>query len=408
MRIAFFADAFPDLAVTFIINQVVGMLERGHEVVVFAQRPGQSREEHPQAREWNLRSRTRYIGPSARGSATAPGVLSAFFRHPLRSGVLLRSLPPWTTGVESRTLRYFAATEAFLEGEEFDVVHCHFGPNGNIAVRLRDHGLLSAPIVTTFHGYDMRRGVMTLGNCFARLREAGDAFLSISGYNRALLEEWGFPAERIHDHPVGVDPDRFVYRGPRSSANGAVRILSVANLVPVKGHEHLLDALAMLRETDPSFDFALRVVGDGPTRPNLEAQIERLGLGAVVQLLGARDQAGVLAELQAADVFVLSSLAEATPVALMEAQCVGLPVVATRVGAVHEVVVDGSSGLLVPPGDAEQMALALREVCGNRSRWQPMGRAGRDHVVSHYDIHRLLDELEHLYAAVQTGVKRLS
>ncbi len=403
MRIAFFADAFPDLSVTFIISQVVGMLERGHDVVVFAQSPGRSAPEHPDVQRWELRSRTHYIGLPARKTRRLCRIAEALLRHPHRTAVLLRSLFPRGPRSIADSLRQFAATEAFLGGRAFDVIHCHFGPNGNLAVRLREQGLVRGPIVTTFHGYDMRNGEASNGDCYSQLREGGDAFLSISGYNRALLESWGFAADRIHHHPMGVDPDRFAFRPPRPEPTGSVRLLTVANLVEVKGHRHLFEALAMLHKDSPALDLELSLVGEGPERSRLEGLLPDLGLAESVHFLGGRDQEGVRAELLQSDVFVLPSLAEATPVALMEAQCVGLPVIATRVGAVHEVVAEGASGLLVTPGDPTALAAAIREMCSQRDSWESMGRAGRAHVQEHYDIHQLLDRLETIYESVATG-----
>ena len=400
MKIAFFVDAFPDLAVTFIINQIAGLLERGHEVVVFAQRPGLSQQEHPLVRRWGMAQRTHYIGGPSSRLRRLGSVASAFAACPTRATTLTRALPPFSKGREGTSLRTFSAAVAFIDGLDFDVIHCHFGPNGNVATRIRELGLLKGPIVTTFHGYDMRMGAVSNGECYAPLRRAGEAFLAISGQNRRTLLQWGFDRNRIFDHPVGVDPELFPYRGERGDQDETVRVLCVANLVPVKGHLYLLRALASLRESNPELQLDVRLVGEGPERTSLQRAISQLGLSNVVSLLGALDQTAVRTELQVADFFVLPSLAEATPVALMEAQCVGLPVIATRVGAIDEVVAAPESGILVEPGDPAALANAMATLISKRNRWEAMGRSGHAHVCAHYDIHELLNRLENIYRRV--------
>jgi glycosyltransferase involved in cell wall biosynthesis len=125
-----------------------------------------------------------------------------------------------------------------------------------------------------------------------------------------------------------------------------------------------------------------------------------LGLDVLVSFAGGLPRDEVRRELAEADLFVLPSVAEATPVALMEAQACGLPVIATRVGAVEEVVEDGRSGWIVPAGDDLALAGALAAALERRDLWTEMGRAGRDHVLESYHLPRLLDQLEEIYRSV--------
>ena len=400
MKIAFFVDAFPDLSVTFIINQIVGLLARGHHVDVYAQAPGRWTAEHPDVKDWDLAGRTTYVGPDPSTWGRVAHLGRELLRHPLRAPRYLRTLPPFRRDPEARAFRHFSAAAALGSSRRYDVVHCHFGPNGNTAVALDEIGLLEGPVVTTFHGYDMRRGVESEGRCYEPLRRGGALYLSISRYNMDLLRRWGFDPDRIREHRVGIDPEQFPYRGPRMRDDGSIRLLSVANLVPVKGHQHSLEALASLRSDRPDLELRLRIVGDGRERLHLEETIRRLGLEDHVTLVGALDRLGVIRELQAADLFVLPSLAEATPVALMEAQSIGLPVIATRVGAVDEVVAEDVSGRIVEPGDSGALASAIESLATEPGCWESMGRAGREHVLRNFDIEVLVSRLEDFYREV--------
>lgn len=400
MRIAFLVSRFPALSETFILNQITGLLERGHDVQIFAMRPGEAAPHHPDVDRYRLLERTHY--PPAMPANTLRRLGRAgrlLLRHSGRArSILLRSLNLFRLGRTAASLKLFYAAIPWLELDApCEVVHCHFGPNGNLAVLLRDIGALQARILTTFHGADIRLGLREGPRVYAPLRRGGDCILSISAYNRRHLEEFGFDPAKIRHHPVGISLQRFPLRtkppaGP-ADRRRPVRILTVARLVEDKGIEYGLRALAALLRRQPGLEVEYRLVGDGPLRGALEALVRELGLEGRVCFAGARNQDEVAGELCAADLFLLPSVAEALPVVLMEAGAVGLPVVCTDVGSVRELVAEGTSGFVVPPRDVEQMASALARLLQDPAAWPAFGRAGRAQIERHYDIEKLNDRL---------------
>jgi colanic acid/amylovoran biosynthesis glycosyltransferase len=181
------------------------------------------------------------------------------------------------------------------------------------------------------------------------------------------------------------------------SLGARVRILSVARLVEEKGLEFGIRAVRWRLDERPETLLRYEIIGAGPLRKRLEHLIAELGLGEYVHLLGAKSQDEVIQALTASDILLAPSLAEALPVSLMEAHAVGLPVLATRVGSVHQIVLDGISGFLVPPGDPAAMALYLGQLIDHPAERAEMGRRGRAHVENHYDIDRLNDRLVDIY-----------
>jgi glycosyltransferase involved in cell wall biosynthesis len=160
-----------------------------------------------------------------------------------------------------------------------------------------------------------------------------------------------------------------------------------------KGYSYLLDAAVMLKENMPSVSFLL--VGDGALKSLMEEKAHSLGLSDSVIFTGIRrDVPEILALL---DVFVLPSLWEGLPIALLEAMAAGLPVVATRVGGVPEVVVDGVTGLLVPPRDPEAFSKAILKLLQDPDLRQKMGQAGRERVMEHFSAERMVQDTEALY-----------
>jgi glycosyltransferase involved in cell wall biosynthesis len=175
----------------------------------------------------------------------------------------------------------------------------------------------------------------------------------------------------------GVDPGSF---RPGVAHSRRPRLVTVGRLQAPKDAVTLVRALAALRGRP----FEAVLVGDGPDRPAVEEEVRRLGLEPAVELLGERDDVPEL--LGTADVFVLSSHSEGLPLSILEAMAAGLPVVASNVGGVSEVVVDGDTGLLVPPGDAQSLAAAIERLLEDPPLCRRLGEAGRIRVAEHFDL----------------------
>ncbi len=211
---------------------------------------------------------------------------------------------------------------------------------------------------------------------------------SDSGARRLSRE--GIARERIAVVRNGLDLSGFSLR---SSPPRRHRIVSVARLRPEKAHEVLIDAVARVRPSWPQV--SLRVIGDGPREQALREAAGQLGVLDRVEFAGHSDD--VAGELRRADVFVLPSRIEASPNAILEAMAVGLPVIACAVGGIPEAIVDGKTGLLVPPDDAGAMAGAIDRIFRNPAEAEQIGLAARRHVEAHYSFARMVAAFENIY-----------
>ena len=195
----------------------------------------------------------------------------------------------------------------------------------------------------------------------------------------------------------GVDPA--LYQRDKTRAPGK-HLLFVGRLAAVKGVPVLFQAFADVLQAHP--DATLTLIGDGPERVGLEAEAAHLGLADKVRFSGYQSQDAVAGALARADIFVLPSFAEGVPVVLMEAMATGLPVVATAVGGVSELVDHRESGLLVPPGDKQALAQALTGLLDDPALRADMGRAGRAKVTAEFDSQREAAKLAELLAGKAT------
>ena len=200
----------------------------------------------------------------------------------------------------------------------------------------------------------------------------------------------------------GIDPSPYVFTADpalRASLGvpEAARVVGVvANLIPYKGHRDFLHACRAIRQRQAGITFLL--IGDGPCRGELEGLARDLGLEKDVRFLGTRRDIPQLLALM--DVVVLPSLEEGLPNAILEAMAAGKAVVATQVGGVPEAVVQGETGLLVPPGDPQALADAVLLLLADRPLAEAMGRAGRDRVAKMFGLDRMIRETEALYQEV--------
>jgi glycosyltransferase involved in cell wall biosynthesis len=309
----------------------------------------------------------------------------------------------------------------WMRRERFTLVHCHStkaGLLGRFAARIA-----GVPVrVFTVHGWPFtgwwhpafRWTAVTAERLAARV---STAVICVSEHDRLRALRLGIgPAAKIRVVHNGVDPGRWlsaaseVEPGGGSLAGGASRGRALSpdggdggcRVVAVGRLTHQKDPFILLRAWQLIHGpHRLTIVGDGALRGDLEVAIHQHGLAGRVELLGARDDVPDI--LNESDIFVMTSRWEGLPLAIMEAMMTGLPVVATAVGGVPEEVVDGETGLLVPPGEPEALARAVQRFLDDPQLRERAGAAGRRRALERFTEARMLSETAEVYTGVVRG-----
>jgi glycosyltransferase involved in cell wall biosynthesis len=297
-------------------------------------------------------------------------------------------------------MTYFPKSVRFAyEMQKLDVehIHAHFCNHPALAA-LIIHRLTGIPYSFTAHGSDLHKDKRMLDK-----KVAASAFaVTISNFNKGeMIKACGDGMrDKIHIIRCGIDSEVFL---PAEQKNGKspFRIICVASYEEVKGHKHLVEACRRLREA--GIDFVCDLIGDGPVREQVAKQIAEANLQDKVIIHGSRKRQDVADMVRAADVKVLASVPtaegkrEGIPVVIMEAMASGLPVISTQLSGIPELVDDGRTGILVAPGDAAALALALKKFYENPALRLSMGRAGREKVLREFNMKTNVAALANLF-----------
>ena len=386
--VAYIMSRFPKLTETFVLYEILEMERLGVRIEIYPLLRGREEVVHAEARL--LAERARYQ------PFLSVGVIGAqwhFIRH--RPLLYLRVLAEVLRGTFGSANFFVGALGIFpkavrfardMQDRDISHVHAQFANHPAVAA-LIVHRLTGIPFSFTARGSDIHVDRQMLA---AKVKAAAFA-ITVSSFNKdVIVKECGPHArEKIHVVYGGVDLDRLSV--PREARpDQPFTILCVSRFEEVKGHACLVEACRLLRDRGVSFQCHL--VGDGPLREQLTRQVAGAGLDDRVVLHGARPYGEILEHLARASVAVLATVPasngkrEGIPNVLKEAMACGLPVVASRISGIPELVEDGRSGLLVQPGDTAALADALQRLHDDPALRRTMGCAGRERIVGEFDL----------------------
>lgn len=365
LKIALVTGAFPKLSETFVLQQIVALLDLGHDVRIFAFEAAGESVVHPIVKERGLLARTTYVKAPERLSSRLLGAARAL---------------------------------AGRSPERFDAIVCHFGHIGERARKLRQQGYFDGPLAVIFHAYDLTVWLRERGNdAYAALFAQAALLLPISRSWQGKLLELGAEPSKVSVLRMGVDCELLGYRPPPVPRNEPLCLLSVGRLVEKKGFAYAIEAIAAARRDLPSLRYA--IVGDGPLRAQLQQLVGERELGDVITFHGSLDNAHLRELMLAQHCLLVPSVTaadgdmEGLPVVIMEAMALGVPVIASRHSGIPELVLDGATGWTVPERDSAALAGALRDWASTPELWPARCASARALVERDFDVRKLAAQL---------------
>lgn len=352
MRILFIVDKFPWYTKVIILNQITGLLDRGHDVYIYAHKGASSEVFDSEVYKYDLLNRTYY-------------------------GCLPDNL------------------------DTYDIIVCQYADLGKEFSKLKMVLGLKAKLVTFLRGADISKYVAVAPHEFDELFEECDLFLPICDYFKYRLILLGCDPGKIVVSYSPINCSRFNYKKRVLRLNEPVHIVSVARLAEEKGLIYCIQAFDKLCKKYPNIKYT--IVGEGNDRDMLTREINDRGLGKKIKLVGWATQEQVAHILDTAHIFLLPSVvpdkgsSEAIPNAIKEALLMGLPVIATHHGGTGELIRHGENGFLVPERDFYAIESRLSYLIEHPEVWPSIGKRGREHVIQMFDMEVICDQLEKIF-----------
>jgi len=367
LKILFVTSKFPYATRPYTDNQIVGLLDRGHEVYILAKNSSKYAD-YPLVKQYNLLERTYYF-EQIEGDGELPDVL-----------------------------------------KNIDIIYCQFGGwLSEYCLRLMNEKDIGARLIVCLRGGDATSTLINNPHRYDDLFVKTDLFMPVCEYFKNNIIKYGCNPEKIVVHHSAIDCTKFRYKARIKPRDGTVRFIIVASLSERKGIRYALYAIDKLRRKYPNIKLTI-VGGERVKKEQAEIVINNLirelGLDQYVTLLGFRLHNQIVTELNRAHIFLLTpytrdnGVQEGIPNALMEAMATGLPVVSTYNGGISELVEDRIAGFLVPEKNVDMLVEKMAYLIEYPECWGSMGKAGSEQVNKKHNSDQAVNTLIDIFFSV--------
>ena len=396
-KVAYIMSRFPHLPETFILREMSALEDLGWDIALYPLIIQDQTVLHEESGVWVERA---HFVPFLSWQVVLANLMF-FFRMPIRYSVTL--LQAWVENVPSP--KFFARAvvlfpkavmmASLMQSEAVEHIHAHYATHPALVAWII-HRLTGLSYSVTAHAHD----IFVVQTMLKTKLRAAAFIAAISEFNRQyMVDVVGEDIRRkIHIIHCGIVPDWYSKKSQGDKESGGrIEILNISSLQPYKGQIYLLKACKILEEW--CIPFHCQIIGEGEERENLENFLRAHRLSDQVHLLGALAQEKVAQILQTVDCYVQPSVIaddgkmEGIPVAIMEALATGLPVIATNISGIPEIIRSGETGFLISPGDAAELASTIKEVFQRKDYAQQMAMAGRNLVHKEFDLFTNVDLL---------------
>lgn len=406
-KVAVVVGSFPSVSETFVINQIIDLIDRGYDVSVFAYSKNSLKVIHEKILDYKLLERTYY--PDNMNLSKYLRYLDFFKflllnRNKINFARLLKAFNFFKPGRKVFALTTYTKHKWILDKSPFDIIHVHFGTVAVNIVEMRKKGYLAnTGFITSFHGVDISPELLAHQPLLYKdLFKEVDLMTVNSEYTRLLLKKVS-SSEKVKILPVGLNSSYF--KKTENFSGSKFIALFVGRLIELKGPQVALNVIHELVKKGVK-NIELKIVGDGEFRNKLESYIECNHLQENVKLLGTVSQERVKQLMEKSHILLLPGIydkngrAETQGLVIQEAQSMELPVIISDVGGMKYGMIDGETGFVVKENDIDAFATKIKFLMNNEDKRREMGKKGRAFVVKNYDSKVLGDKLEKAYLSI--------
>lgn len=407
VKVAYIMSRFPKLTETFILYEILALRDIGAEVEIYPLIRERQPVSHAEAQELTKEAHFYpFLSPKILWAhwhyiKCCPGKYFATLFEILKGTFGSLNFFLGAIGLFPKSVRF--AYDMAASG--ITHVHAHFATHPAVAAMVINR-LTGISFSFTAHGSDLHKERRMLDKKI----EASSFAVAISAYNRSMMldECGGRFVDKVHIVHCGVEPE--VFSVSPTMKGVTLKILCVASFEEVKGHKFLVEACMGLDKR--GYDFECHLIGEGPQRGRIERFISESGISGRFHVHGGLPRVQVLRFLHAADVKVLASIRtssgkrEGIPVVLMEAMACGVPVIASRISGIPELVEDGVSGLLFTPGDSGALCEQLVKICDDEGMRCRFAETARRKIEREFNLRTNANQLFRLFSAA--GKKNVS
>lgn len=399
MKIALILNSFPEISEKFLLNHVIGLIKAGVDITVFAAHRPLTEKRHDIFFEYRVAEYTEYLDiPRSifERFLSAPLLFfKLFIKNPLCAIEAVR-IYKYRTVAKNIKLLYFGNV---FYGRHFDIIHCHFGPNGLIGTFLKECGLCSG-LVTTFHGSDINSYPARHGmDVYTILYAKADLITSNTNFTKNKIIANGCPEGLIKIVPASLIANEYLTL--KRTEIEPFSILTVGRLEEKKGHRYALEAIAILRNKFPEIRYY--IAGDGSLMQALVDLATTLKIKDCCYFMGVCTNTQVKELYAKCAVFTLPSVTatngdmEGQGLVIQEAQVCGLPVVTTWHNGIPDGLIENQTGFLVNEKDVNALTEKIELLLANKELCEQFGSAGKDFVSRKYDIEVITSQIVGYY-----------
>lgn len=396
MKIAFILHKFPRIPQTFIINQITGLIEEGHEVDIYSERIPNQDTPHSKISEYSLDEGIIYFDPPERYFEGLRDIVKPFSRHLLRGRIDGLSYLKYGKTFPKKIM---SLDKWNSKKRDYDVIHFHFGGVARLYYHLIDE--TDAKSFASFYGSDVSSYTKKHGSdVYHKVFKKNDHIIALSDNMAQDLQKLGCNKRKIRTVKLGIDLEKFEFRPREKSREESYKILTVGRFVEKKGIKYGLETVAKLKE---KYHLEYNIVGDGELRGEIEEKIEELGLQEEVDLHGYVEYSRMREMMYENHILLAPSVKaedgdkEGAPMVIIEGQATGMPVISTRHSGIPEIVKEGESAYLAEERNSKELSEKLEKMMEESDRWNDKALAGRGFIEKNHSIDRMVEKLEDLY-----------